>query len=56
MRASSALLLLAFVAAASAYTWDSCGTQYDRLQTASLTFSACEHAFLALELNLVLRA
>ena len=28
------------VAAVAAYTWDSCGTRYDRLVTQSLTFTA----------------
>lgn len=33
-------LLLVCAFAASAYTWDSCGTRYDRLVTQSLSFSA----------------
>jgi hypothetical protein len=35
-----ALTLPALVAAVAAYTWDSCGTRYDRLVTQSLTFTA----------------
>eukprot|EP00567_Pseudictyota_dubia_P006498 CAMPEP_0197439768 /NCGR_PEP_ID=MMETSP1175-20131217/6431_1 /TAXON_ID=1003142 /ORGANISM="Triceratium dubium, Strain CCMP147" /LENGTH=147 /DNA_ID=CAMNT_0042969743 /DNA_START=37 /DNA_END=480 /DNA_ORIENTATION=+ len=38
--AVAAVLLLSCIACASAYTWDSCGTRYDRLKTTSLTFSA----------------
>lgn len=36
----AALCFAALVASASAYQWDSCGSRYDRLKTATLEFSA----------------